>query len=125
MEWAAAGSQTGWDSHTAGPETVRDSARPGDARSADVHRPAAKAVTVPGLAVGDVVEYDVVISAKPLLAGQFWHIWNFEQTAIALDEQLDLNMPANRAVKIKSPEGIKASDHSKETAGYTTGRLRI
>jgi tetratricopeptide (TPR) repeat protein/transglutaminase-like putative cysteine protease len=69
-----------------------------------------KHVTVPGLAVGDAIEYDVVINAKPLLAGQFWHIWDFEQRMIALDEQLDLNVPANRAVKIKSSEGIKASD---------------
>jgi tetratricopeptide (TPR) repeat protein len=70
-----------------------------------------KHVTVPGLAVGDVIEYDVVINAKPLLAGQFWHIWNFEQRMIALDEQLDLNVPANRTVKIKSPEGVGVSNH--------------
>lgn len=96
---------------TAGPETVQDLSAP-VAREAPMYTDARqKHVTVPGLAVGDVVEYDVVISAKPLLAGQFWHIWNFEQTAIALDEQLDLNVPANRTVRIKSPEGIKASDH--------------
>ncbi len=96
---------------TAGPETVQDLSAP-VTREAPMYTDARqKHVTVPGLAVGDVVEYDVVINAKPLLAGQFWHIWNFEQGAIALDEQLDLNVPANRAVKIKSPEGIKASDH--------------
>ena len=96
---------------TAGPETVQDLSAP-VAREAPMYTDARqKHVTVPGLAVGDVVEYDVVISAKPLLAGQFWHIWNFEQRAIALDEQLDLNVPANRTVRIKSPEGIKASDH--------------
>jgi tetratricopeptide (TPR) repeat protein len=95
----------------AGPETVQDLSAP-VAREAPMYTDARqKHVTVPGLAVGDVVEYDVVIDAKPLLAGQFWYIWNFEQRAIALDEQLDLNVPANRAVKIKSSEGIEASNH--------------
>jgi len=96
---------------TAGPEAVQDLSAP-VTREAPMYTDARqKHVTVPGLAVGDVIEYDVVISAKPLLAGQFWHIWDFEQRMIALDEQLDLNVPANRTVKIKSPEGMEASDH--------------
>jgi len=96
---------------TAGPENVQDLSAP-VAREAPMYTDARqKHVTVPGLAVGDVIEYDVVINAKPLLAGQFWHIWNFEQRAIALDEQLDLNVPGDRTVKIKSPEGIEASNH--------------
>lgn len=95
----------------AGPETVQDLSAP-VAREAPMYTDARqKHVTVPGLAVGDVVEYDVVTNAKPLLQGQFWQIWNFDQRVIALDEQLDLNVPANRTVKIKSPEGIEASDH--------------
>jgi tetratricopeptide (TPR) repeat protein len=96
---------------TAGPETVQDLSAP-VAREAPMYTDARqKHVTVPGLAVRDVIEYDVVINAKPLLAGQFWHIWNFEQRAIALDEQLDLDVPANRTVKIKSSEGIEPSSH--------------
>jgi tetratricopeptide (TPR) repeat protein/transglutaminase-like putative cysteine protease len=96
---------------TAGPETVQDLSAP-VTREAPMYTDARqKHVTVPGLAVGDVIEYDVVISAKPLLTGQFWHIWDFERRMIALDEQLDLNVPADRTVKIKSPEGIEASDH--------------
>jgi tetratricopeptide (TPR) repeat protein len=98
----------------AGPESVQDLSAP-VAREAPMYTDARqKHVTVPGLAVGDVVEYDVVINAKPLLAGQFWHIWNFEQRTIALDEQLDLNVPTNRAVKIKSSEGIEPSSHGEE-----------
>jgi hypothetical protein len=81
----------------AGPETVQDLSAP-LAREAPLFTDARqKHVTVPGLAIGDVAEYDVVINAKPPLAGQFWHIWHFEQRAIALDEQLDLNVPANRS----------------------------
>jgi tetratricopeptide (TPR) repeat protein len=96
---------------TAGPETVQDLSAP-VTREAPMYTDARqKHVTVPGLAVGDVIEYDEVINAKPLLAGQFWQIWNFEQRMITLDEQLDLNVPADRTVKIKSPEGIEASNH--------------
>src|SRR5271156_3352546 len=96
---------------TAGPETVQDLSAP-VAREAPMYTDARqKQVTVPGLAAGDVVEYDVVINAKPLLAGQFWYIWSFDRRVIALDEQLDLNVPANRTVKIKSPEGIASSNH--------------
>jgi tetratricopeptide (TPR) repeat protein len=96
---------------TAGPENVQDLSAP-VAREAPMYTDARqKHVTVPGLGVGDVIEYDVVINAKPLLAGQFWQIWNFERRMIALDEQLDLNVPADRTVKIKSPEGIEASTH--------------
>jgi Domain of Unknown Function with PDB structure (DUF3857)/Transglutaminase-like superfamily len=96
---------------TAGPGTVQDLSA-SVTREAPMYTDARqKHVTVPGLAVGDAVEYDVVINAKPLLAGQFWHIWDFEQRMIALDEQLDLNVPANRTVKIKSPEGVEVSNH--------------
>ena len=97
---------------TAGPESVQDLSAP-VAREAPMYTDARqKHVTVPGLAVGDVIEYDVVTNAKPLLQGQFWQIWNFEQRVIALDEQLDLNVPNDRAVKITSSEGIDASNHS-------------
>jgi hypothetical protein len=51
----------------------------------------------------------VVKNSKALLPGQFWQIWIFEQRLIALDEQLDLNVPASRALKIKSPEGVEPS----------------
>jgi tetratricopeptide (TPR) repeat protein len=99
---------------TAGPENVQDLSAP-VTREAPMYTDARqKHVTVPGLAVGDVVEYDVVTNAKPLLAGQFWHIWYFEQRAIALDEQLDLNVPANRTVRVKSSEGIESSSHVEE-----------
>jgi hypothetical protein len=95
----------------AGLETVQDLTAP-VAREAPMYTDARqKHVTVPGLAVGDVIEYDVVTNAQPLLPGQFWQIWYFDQTAIALDEQLDLNLPANRAVKIKSSEGMEPSSH--------------
>jgi tetratricopeptide (TPR) repeat protein len=94
---------------TVGPDAVQDLSAP-VAREAPMYTDARqKHVTVPGLSVGDTVEYDVITTSKPLLANQFWQIWDFEQSRIALDEQLDLNVPADRALKIKTSEKIEAS----------------
>ena len=91
---------------TAGPDSIQDLSAP-VAQGAPMYTDARqKHVTVPGLSVGDVVESDVVLNAKPLLQGQFWRIWNFSSGAITLDEQLDLDVPANRPLKIASPENI-------------------
>jgi tetratricopeptide (TPR) repeat protein len=94
---------------TAGPEAVQD-------LSAQVTREAPmytdareKHVTVPGVAVGDAVEYDVVWKAKPFTPGQFWFIWIFDNRMISLDEQLDVDVPAGRALKIKTTGGITPS----------------
>jgi hypothetical protein len=96
---------------TAGAEGVQDLSAP-ITREAPMYTDARqKHVTVPGLSIGDVVEYDVLTTSKPLLPGQFWQVWNFERRMIALDEQLDLNVPASRALKIKSSEGVEASTH--------------
>ena len=65
-----------------------------------------KHVTVPGLAVGDAVEYDVITTAKSLLPGQFWLTWSFNDGSICLDEQVDLDVPIERSLKIKSPAGV-------------------
>ena len=55
----------------AGPETVQDLSAP-VAREAPMYTDARqKHVTVPCLAVGDVIEYEVVTTAKSLLQGSF------------------------------------------------------
>ncbi len=92
---------------TAGPDAVQDLSAP-VAREAPMYTDARqKHVTVPGVSVGDVVEYDVLITATPLVPGQFWQIWSFADRIIALDERLDLNVPSNRTLKIKSSEGVE------------------
>ncbi|MGB8849963.1 MAG: DUF3857 domain-containing protein, partial [Candidatus Acidiferrales bacterium] len=71
---------------TAGADAVQDLSSP-VAREAPMYTDARqKHVTVPRVSVGDVVEYDVVITATPLVAGQFWQIWNFSDRIIALNE---------------------------------------
>jgi tetratricopeptide (TPR) repeat protein len=64
----------------------------------DLHE---KHVAVRGLSVGDVLETRyVVTTTKPFAEGQFWSSYSFEKNAITLHEQLDIDVPADRAVKL-------------------------
>jgi tetratricopeptide (TPR) repeat protein len=93
----------------AGADAVQDLSAP-VAREAPMYTDARqKHVTVPSLSVGDTVEYDVLTSSKPLLPGEFWHTWVLEETAICLDEQVELNVPRERALKMKGPPGVEAT----------------
>jgi tetratricopeptide (TPR) repeat protein len=66
-----------------------------------------KHVTVPGLRPGEVLEYDVVAVIHTALApGQFWMEHDFEKNAISLDEQLDVDVPKDRAIKLKNKKGL-------------------
>jgi Domain of Unknown Function with PDB structure (DUF3857)/Transglutaminase-like superfamily len=96
----------------AGPEAVQDLSSP-LARLAPMYTDARqKHVTVPGLEVGDTVDYDVAtVTVQPLMPGQFWQTWNFTDDAICLEEQVDLNVPLNRSIKLKSPPGIEPAVH--------------
>ncbi len=65
-----------------------------------------KHITVPGLRPGEVLEYDMVtIIHTPLAAGQFWSDYEFDDTNIDLDETLDVDVPANRPLKLKCKPG--------------------
>jgi tetratricopeptide (TPR) repeat protein len=65
-----------------------------------------KHITVPGLRPGEVLEYDfVTVIHTPLAPGQFWTEYDFEKNGIALDEQLDIDVPRDRAVKLKTKPG--------------------
>lgn len=88
---------------TAGPDSVQDLTAP-VAREApiysDLHQ---KDIVVPGLAAGDVLEYDVKVNEfEPLARGQFWWEQQFISKAIVLDEQLQVDVPAGRALKMRS-----------------------
>ena len=62
-----------------------------------------KHITVPGLRPGEVLEYDIVtVVHTPLAAGQFWADYNFDKTDIMLDEELDVDVPSSRPLKMKS-----------------------
>jgi tetratricopeptide (TPR) repeat protein len=66
-----------------------------------------KHVAVKGLGAGDVLEYQAQWQVmKPLTPGQFWLSYNFSHDGIILQEQLQVSIPGERAVKWKSP-GLK------------------
>ena len=63
-----------------------------------------KQVAVKGLSVGDVLEYHAHWrTTKPLAPGQFCYAYNFAHDSILLQEQLQISVPRDRAVKSKSP----------------------
>ncbi|MBV9073015.1 MAG: DUF3857 domain-containing protein [Acidobacteria bacterium] len=85
----------------AGPDSVQDLTAP-VAREApiysDLHQ---KDIVVPGLSAGDVLEYDVKVKEfEPLAPGQFWWEQEFVQKVIVLDEELQVEVPAGRALKM-------------------------
>jgi len=66
-----------------------------------------KHITVPGLRPGEVLEYDMVtVIHTPLAAGQFWADYDFDKTSIQLDEELDVDVPADRPLKLKNKAGM-------------------
>jgi tetratricopeptide (TPR) repeat protein len=88
---------------TAGSDSVQDLTAP-VAREApiysDLHQ---KDIVVPGLSAGDILEYDVRVKEfEPLAPGQFWWEQEFVQKVIVLDEELQVDVPAGRALKMHS-----------------------
>ncbi len=68
----------------------------------DIHQ---KHVAVRGLGVGDTLEYHVTLRIlKPEVQGHFWLEYSFQKDLIALDEQLDLDLPADKAVTVASAD---------------------
>jgi tetratricopeptide (TPR) repeat protein/transglutaminase-like putative cysteine protease len=62
-----------------------------------------KHVAVKGLEPGDTLEYSVRwLLEKPLAAGQFWTSYQFTKNLVVLDEQLEISVPHEREVKVKS-----------------------
>lgn len=63
-----------------------------------------KHVAVKGLGPGDLLEYQVHWEGhKPLVPGQFWLAYNFAHDGIVLAEEVQVSVPRDRAVKMKSP----------------------
>jgi tetratricopeptide (TPR) repeat protein len=68
----------------------------------DIHE---KHITVKALGVGDVLEYLVRYrTVKPQVPGQFWYQHTFHKYYIAKDDELEINVPRGKYVKIESPD---------------------
>ena len=67
-----------------------------------------KLITVPGLRPGDTLSYHIArITTVPLVPGQFWFEHDFAQDAIVLDEQLEITVPGERTLKLKTRAGFE------------------
>jgi tetratricopeptide (TPR) repeat protein len=65
-----------------------------------------KHITVPGLRPGEELEYDfITITQTPLAPGQFWMEYEFAKNGTVLDEQLVLDVPKDRTIKLKTKPG--------------------
>jgi tetratricopeptide (TPR) repeat protein len=68
-----------------------------------------KHITVPGLRPGEELEYEfVTITNPPLAPGQFWMEYDFQKNGTVLDEQLELDVPKDRVIKLKTKPGNDA-----------------
>ncbi len=68
-----------------------------------------KHLTVPGLRPGEILEYQVVTTINtPLAPNEFWMEHRFFDAGIVLDDQLEVNIPRSRTVKLKTRTGHDA-----------------
>ncbi len=93
----------------AGDDAVQDLSAPVE-REAPVYTDyRQKHITVPGLRPGEVLEYDLVtVVHTPLASNQFWTEYGFDDNNIVLDEEFDVDVPADRVVKLKTKSGMDA-----------------
>jgi tetratricopeptide (TPR) repeat protein/transglutaminase-like putative cysteine protease len=90
----------------AGPDAVQDLGDPVQQIAPVYTDYREKQVTVPGLRPGDILEFQSVTVVHTALApGQFWTQYDFDQTDILLDEELEIDIPAGRTVKLKTKPG--------------------
>ncbi len=86
-----------------------------------------KHISVPSLRPGDVLEYKFVRTiASPLTPGEFWTSYNFTEKGIVLDEELEINVPKDRQIKLKTKPGYDAKiteDGDRRIYHWTHSRL--
>ena len=89
---------------TAQESAVQDLTIPDAPVYTDYHQ---KHISVPALRPGDVLEYKYVRNiVNPLAPGQFWTSFNFAEHGIVLDEELEINVPKDRQLKLKTKPGF-------------------
>src|SRR5262245_20894945 len=94
---------------TASPSDVQDLTAP-ISREAPIYTDVRqKHVTVPGLRPGDVLDYHAVWRVQtPLAQNNFWMTHDFlVDDLIVLDQQLEVNIPQDSVVKLKTEKGFE------------------
>ena len=111
----------------AGEDAVQDLSAPLEQQAPVYTDYRQKHITVPGLRPGEVLEYDIVTVIHTALApGEFWADYVFDKNNINLDEEVDVDVPADRPLKLKNKPGIdpKISDeHGRRLYHWTRAHL--
>jgi len=90
----------------AGDDAVQDLSAPLEQQAPVYTDYRQKHITVPGLRPGEVLEYHIVTVIHTALApGQFWADYDFDKNNITLDEEVDVDVPSNRPLKLKNKPG--------------------
>jgi len=90
----------------ASPEAIQDLSIPLEKEAPVYTDYRQKHVTVPGLRPGEELEYDfVTVTHTALSPGQFWMEHDFVESGTVLDEQLELDVPKDRTIKLKTKPG--------------------
>jgi tetratricopeptide (TPR) repeat protein/transglutaminase-like putative cysteine protease len=83
-----------------------------------------KVVSVRALRPGDVLRIEAVwIVKKPIAPGHFWFDYSFNANDLVRDEQLEIDVPADRPIALKVAAGGPAEEHG--GAGAASGDRRI
>jgi tetratricopeptide (TPR) repeat protein len=100
---------------TAGPDAVTELTAP-VASDAPIYTDfKEKHITVPGLAPGVILEYEIATRlVTPLAPGEFWLEHSFIKNAIVLDERLEISVPKGRKVNLQSSPSTPYDTSSKE-----------
>ncbi|HET8667544.1 MAG TPA: DUF3857 and transglutaminase domain-containing protein, partial [Terriglobales bacterium] len=112
---------------TAGADAVQDLSGPVSREAPMYTDYRQKHITVPGLRPGETLEYQyTLVLQTPLAAGQFWTEHNFWDKAIVLDEQLEIDVPAGRVLKLKTKPGLDpkiAEDNGRRLYRWASSHL--
>jgi tetratricopeptide (TPR) repeat protein len=80
-----------------------------------------KQISISSLAPGDTLDYEIVKRAtKAVAPNEFWFEHRFVDSAVALDERLEINIPSTRRVTLKSPSPYE----TQQLAGRTIYRWK-
>jgi tetratricopeptide (TPR) repeat protein/transglutaminase-like putative cysteine protease len=91
----------------AGDDTVQDLSAPVEHEAPVYTDFRTKHITVPGLRPGETLEYDIATVIHTALApGQFWADYGFDKNNIDLDEEVEIDVPASREIKLKNKPGM-------------------
>jgi tetratricopeptide (TPR) repeat protein len=111
----------------AGEDAVQDLSAPLEQQAPVYTDYRQKHITVPGLRPGEVLEYHIVTVIHTALApGEFWAEYEFDKNNIDLDEEVDVDVPSDRPLKLKNKEGKDpkiSEEHGRRLYHWTSSHL--